>query len=143
MAGRPFWHEAHLELPANLAPVIRVMLDPGRRSARRDGWLAGHGPLLDWLDQLDRLSAVQRPHEPSGVPPGTPDTELPPATPTSDRWLTTAEAAAVLGVSERRVRQLSTRLVCRQVNGRRMWLEADVIDEADAREGCLAHPPRA
>jgi hypothetical protein len=127
MAGRQFWHESHLELPADLAPVIRVMLEPGRRSARRDGWLAGNGRLVAWLDQFDRLAAVQTPSAPAFK------TAERLVEPCIQRWLTTKEAAELLGVSERRVRQMSTRLVGRHVNGRRVWLEADVLEEADAR----------
>jgi hypothetical protein len=131
MPGRSFWHEAHLELPANLAPIIKVLIEPGRRRARTDGMLAGNVPVVDWLDQLDRLAAVSTPNVRAGEAQ-----VLPAATPVAARWLTTAEAATVLGVSERRVRQIGDRLVGRTINGRRMWLETDVLEEAAARAEC-------
>ena len=126
--SRSYWHEAHLEVPAELAPVLRLMIEDGRRRARTDGWLIGNPRLVDWLNQLDRVAAVQAPTARAG------DADvLPAATPAAAKWLTTAEAANVLGVSERRVRQMGDRLVGRMITGRRMWLEADVLEEADAR----------
>lgn len=121
-----YWHTAHLELPEELAPIVRALMADGLRRARRDG-LVSNARLLEWLGELDRMAvrrieAVRRP-------------DLSPSPP--QVWIGTTEAAAVIGIGERSMRNYVGRgVTSRKVGNKRLWLEADVHAEADARADC-------
>lgn len=123
--ARRYWHGAHLELPEELAPIVRALMAEGVRRARRDG-LVTDGRLVEWLAELDRLAArrseaVRRPDLPAAPPPV---------------WIGTKDAAAVLRLSDRATRNLAGRVTSRKVGNRLLFLEADVVAEADARADC-------
>ena len=124
----------HLAVPADVARQLQALLAPGRAQARANGWLATNERLTTFLVELDRLAERGRP---GGAQPAVPVAEHRP------RWISTADAAALLGVSERRVRDMS--LTGRKVGGAWRWLEADVLAAADARAevcGSVRQPQR-
>ena len=100
------------------ARVLGKLLEPGRRQAARDGWQLP-GDTQRAIAALEKLAAGGDP-----VP-----VEQPPT-----RWISTAEAAEVLGISTRATRNLAGVVRTTTIAGRRYFDAADVADELAARE---------
>lgn len=109
-----------LFVPADVARGLAVLLEPGRRTF--EATVGGHADLRAWLAELDAL---------------VPSTPLPrPET----VWITTAEAAELLGVTPRHTRSLAGKIRA-QRRGRVLVFDlADVLDEAEARSTSPSSP---
>ena len=119
----------HLAVTADVAPMIRALLADSRRRMARGDFGAPDERLSVWLADLDRIVADR---SASDTSPAATMNEM-------DRYLSTAEAAARLGISDRAVRDL--RLERRKVVGNWRWLESDVDAEVEARRQVLRNPP--
>ena len=102
----------------DVARVLVDLLTPGLDRARYDGWVLP-APVVDVVAGLRRIERGAQAPEPVAV--------------ASSRWISTVVAAALLGVSDRQVRNLLPRLQHRRRGGRWELLESDVIDEARAK----------
>jgi excisionase family DNA binding protein len=110
----------HLAVTPDVARSLVALLAPGRAQARKNGYLLHDDRLATFLLELDRLAEHGRTRP-----------DLRTVTEHRPVWLTTAEAARRLGVSDRRVRDMH--LTGKRVGREWRWLEADVEAEADAR----------
>lgn len=119
MLARSYLVPAHLVVTPDVAPMLAALLRPGRRDARVNHLLSPSDPVHTWLRDLDtwNLSMGQVTIADEPVP----------------HWLTTAEAAALLGIGDRAMRFLERGIRNCKVGNRRVWLEADVMAEMDAR----------
>lgn len=118
--GRYLLQRNTLLVPPDLAPIVAAWLERSRRdpSMRLVGPMADH--MREWLEDLDELAGTRRfvPSDPG-------------------RWITTSEAAQLLGVTDRYVRTLADARKLRSVRddrGRWLLAEADVLEERDARD---------
>ncbi len=110
----------HLAVTPDIARHLVALLAPGRAQARTNGYLIANDRLALFLIELDRVAEHGRTR---------PDLrEIAEYNPT---WLTTAEAAQRLGVSERRVRDM--KLTGRRTGRAWQWLEADVCVAEERR----------
>src|SRR4051812_34955385 len=96
----------HLAVTPDVAPMLAALLVAGRDNARRNHLLAADDPIHTWLRELD---AIVRPA----------DTPLDSCTPAA-RWISTAQAAIVLGIGERAVRLHKNGIRTRKVGNRRL-----------------------
>lgn len=108
--------EGLLILPFDVARILDVVLDPGRRQLA--DVISGHPELRQWLAELDAI-----------VPPRPVQPAIQPET----VWISTKEAADMLGVTTRRVRQIQSTLR-HEYHGRLLVFDrADVEEEQAAR----------
>ncbi len=104
----------------DVARSLVALLAPGRAQARANGYLIHDDRLATFLLELDRLAEHGRTRP-----------DLRTVSEHRPVWITTAEVARRLGVSERRVRDMA--LTGKRLGREWRWLEADVEAEADAR----------
>lgn len=103
-------------LSADLVRKLDVVLEPGRRSL--SDYIARNAELRQWFAEFD-ANVPPRPAQPSTRP--------------ETVWVSTEQAADMLGVSPRRVRQIKSTLR-HEYHGRLLVFDrADVEDEVAAR----------
>lgn len=111
-------------IDAVTAPAVVVLLRDGLRRAERERW-ALSDETVAIVKALEALAATRRP---APSPADDPDVA-------SGEWMSTADAAALLELSDRQVRRMAERGVLRskKVGGRLLVDAADALAEADAR----------
>lgn len=109
-----------IAIPVGLAPLAALLVELGAREVRQRGGTRSAMPRLGELEAILRTAAASA--------RGTPSRTMEPRSRPEE--LTTAQAADLMGVSARRVRELARtgRIVSRKVAGRD-WL----IDAGSAR----------
>lgn len=103
-------------LPFELARVLDVVLDPGRKQLA--DVIARHPELRQWLAEFDAV-----------VPPR----PVQPPIRAETVWVPTAQAAQMLGVSDRRVRQMKKKLRHEKHGNVLVFALADLEQERAAR----------
>lgn len=111
---------ATLVVPPGLARELALLIEPGRRSF--EARVTGHTELRQWLLALDTIASSS------------------PLPRVETIWCSTVEAARLLDLSPRQVRNLKGKIRSRRA-GRALEFDlADVQAEADARQISPASP---
>jgi hypothetical protein len=109
-------------VPPEVARHLSLLIEPGRRQMADA--VSARPELRAWLAELDVFAPTEY------VPPAAP----------SPVWISTNEAADLLGVSPRQARYMATKLRTQRVGSRLMFDRDDVLDEVDARAASRTSP---